>query len=168
LLLHRLDADHLDPVLLVEGEVFASVERAADAHLDHAARVQEPFLDGPTERRPVEELGAEVLVPGVRVRVEVHEPERPETARERSQDRQRHRVVATDRNRHRAVSEDLVHAALDRRVRALDRDRRHIHIAAVGDPQPLEGMDLQHRVPGPDERRLLAHRARAEPRARTI
>src|SRR2546430_13073259 len=56
LLLHRLDADHLDPVLLVEGEVFASVERAADAHLDHAARVQEPFLDGPTERRPVEEL----------------------------------------------------------------------------------------------------------------
>src|SRR2546428_704143 len=168
LLLHRLDTDHLDPVLLVEGEVVGAVEGAADAHLDHAARVHEPLLDGPTERRPVEELGAEVLVPRVRVGVEVDEPDRPVAARERSQDRQRHRVIAADPDGHRAVGEDLAHVPLDRRVGALDRDRHHVHIAAVRHPPPLERMDLQHGVPRPDERRLLAHGPRAEPRARAV
>src|SRR5207247_5796501 len=96
LLLHHLDADHLDPVPLVEREVVGAVEGAADAHLDHAARVHEPLLDGPTERRPVEELGAEVLVPGVRMRVEVDETDGPVPARERSQDRQRDGVVAAN------------------------------------------------------------------------
>src|SRR2546428_457371 len=134
LLLHRLDTDHLDPVLLVEGEVVGAVEGAADAHLDHAARVHEPLLDGPTERRPVEELGAEVLVPRVRVGVEVDEPDRPVAARERSQDRQRHRVIAADRDGHRAVGEDLAPGPLVRRVGASDRDRHPAPNAPVGHP----------------------------------
>ena len=91
------------PVLVVEGEVLGAVERPADADLDHAARIDQPLLDRAPERRAVEELAAEVLVPGVGMRVEVHDAERPVAARQRAQDRQRDRVIAADAERPRAA-----------------------------------------------------------------
>src|SRR2546425_2044120 len=60
LLLHRLDAHDLDPMLIVEGEVLGAVERTADPDLDHASRLDEPLLHGAAERRAVGELRAEV------------------------------------------------------------------------------------------------------------
>ena len=52
-----------------------SVERAAHAGLHGGVRIDYSFLDGSLERRAVEVLLAEVLLPGVSVRVELHERE---------------------------------------------------------------------------------------------
>src|SRR5881397_1784497 len=168
LLLHGLDAQHLDSALVVEREILRPVQRPADAHLDHAAPVDGALLDGAAKRRAVEELAAEVFVPRVGMRVEVHDAERTVAARQRAQDGQRDRVVAAHAHRCRTGLHDGVDPPLDRLERPLDRDRHHVHVAAVGHAQPLERMHLQHRVPRPDERRLLAHGARAEARARAV
>src|SRR5207249_6435511 len=96
LLLHGLDAGDLDPVLVVEGEVLGAVERSADADLDHASRLDEPFLDRAAKRRPVEELRAEILVPGVGVGVKVHHAQPSVAARERAQDTEGDGVITAD------------------------------------------------------------------------
>src|SRR5207245_5032062 len=86
LLLHGLDAGHLDPVLIVEGEVLRTVEWTADSDLDHAPGFDQPLLDRTAKRRAVEVLRAEVFVPRVGVGVEVHQAQSPVTPRERAQD----------------------------------------------------------------------------------
>src|SRR5439155_11694094 len=93
-LLHRLDANDFHAVLILEREILRSVQRAANAGLDHAARIHGSLLDGATERRAVEELRAEVLVPRVGMRIEMDDADGPVPARDRAQDRQRDRMVA--------------------------------------------------------------------------
>ena len=158
----------LGAVLVVEGEVLGPVQRTADADLDHAPRVDRALLDRPPERRAVEELAAEVLVPRVGVRVKVHDGQRPVLAGQRADDRQGHRVIASHAQRPRPGRDDGVDLRLDGRVRALDGDRHHVHVAAVGHPQLLEGVDLEHGVPRSNQRGLLADGARPEACARTV
>src|SRR3989449_7986471 len=109
LLLHRLDAGDLDPVLVVEGEVLGAVQRTADPDLDHASGLDEPLLHGAAERCAVEELRAEVLVPGVGVGIEVYETESSVAARERAQDTERHGVIAADTDGERPLGDHPRH-----------------------------------------------------------
>ena len=95
-----------------------------------------PFLDRAAERRAVKVLAAEILVPGVDVRVELHQRQRTVPLRERAQDRQRDRVVAADDDRPRAGIGDGADPRLDRLVALLDADRRRVDVADVGDVQP--------------------------------
>src|SRR5207253_2773344 len=74
-------------------------ERAAHPRLDGAARVEQILLHRALERRAVEVALAEVLLPGVAVRVQLDEAERPVAAREDAQLGQRDRVVAAERER---------------------------------------------------------------------
>src|SRR5438876_349199 len=80
--------------LPVEVEVLRPVERAANPPLDLAPPVDQPFLDRPPEGAAVVVREPEVAVPGVGVRVEVHELEPLVPPRERAQDHQGHGVVA--------------------------------------------------------------------------
>src|SRR2546422_1690297 len=162
LLLHRLDAHDLDPMLIVEGEVLGAVERTADPDLDHASRLDEPFLHGAAERRAVEELRAEVFVPRVGMGVEVHEAEAPVAPRERAQDTERHGMIAADADGRRSVGDHLGDPRFDGGQGALDGDRHDVHIAAVGHTEPLERVDLEDRIPRTDQGGLLPHRSRAE------
>src|SRR5436189_28464 len=118
LLLHRLDPDDLDAVAVMELEVLGAVERPADPDLDHPPRVHVPLLHRAAERRAVEELRAEVLVPGVRVGVEVDDAERAVATRERPEDGQRDRMVAADADGQGALGRDRGDPALDGFVRA--------------------------------------------------
>ncbi len=102
------------------------------------------------------------------MRVEVDDAEGPVAPGQRPQDRQRDRVVSAHAQRGGARRGDGVDPALDRLVRPLDGDRHHVDVPAVGHAQPVEGMDLQHRIPGTDDRRLLAHGARTEARPRAV
>ena len=113
-----------------------------------------PFLDRAAERRAVKILAAEILVPGVDVRVELHQRQRTVPLRERAQDRQRDRMVAADDDRPRAGVGDRADPRLDRLVALLDADRRRVDVADVGDVQPIERRDLLEIAVGPDERRL--------------
>ena len=155
-------------MLAVEVEVVLAVHRSADADLDEPLAVDEPFLDGAAERRAVKVLAAEVLVPGVDVRVELHQRERAVPLRQRAQDRQRDRVVAADHDRPRAGVGDRADPRLDRLVALLDADRRRVDVADVGDVQPIERRDLLEVAVRPDQRRLRADLARPEPRARPV
>src|SRR5438094_563538 len=131
----------------------SSAERE-DAHeLEHEVGGQQRGdLAGPVVgRRDFDDVGARAVAAG-----------------QRSQDRERDRVVAADAHRRRAGLHDGVDPPLDGLERPLDGDRHHVDVAAVRHAQPLERMDLEHRVPRTDQRRLLAHGARTEARARAI
>ena len=100
--------------------------------------VDDPFLDRAAERRAVKVLAAEILVPRVDVRVELHERERTVTPGQRAQHRQRDRVIAADDDRPRAGVGDRADPRLDDVVALLDADRRRVDVADVGDVQPIE------------------------------
>src|SRR5262249_17082200 len=168
LLLHRLDPDDLDAVLIVEGEVLGAVERPANADLDHPSGIDQAFLDAAAEGRTVEELAAEVFVPRVGMSVEVHDAERPVAARDGSENGQRHRMIAAHAERYRAGGDDLAHLGRDPFKTALDGDGHDVDVTAVGHAETLEGVNLEHRIPGADQRGLLAHRPRAEARPRPV
>src|SRR5206468_6657768 len=98
-LLDLLDIDHRDPMLAMEVEIVLSVHRPANADLDEPLSVDEAFLDRAAERRAVKIFAAEVLVPRVDVRIELHERQRSMAFRQRTQHRERDRVIAADDDR---------------------------------------------------------------------
>src|SRR5262245_29869421 len=121
-LLDDLDPDRFEAVFSVEVEVVRSVERPADADLDHAAAVDQFLLDRPSEGGSVEVLGAEVLVPRVRMRVEVDQAQPPMPSREGPEDRKRDRMVASHGHRHHRCRDESVDLTFDRGEGALDGD----------------------------------------------
>src|SRR5690606_33245691 len=115
------------------------------------------------ERRPMEVLAAEVLVPRVDVRIELHQREGPVLLRGRAQQRQRDRMVAADHERRGTRVVNGRRAGFDDLERALDADGRHIEVAVVDDAQAFERVDLEKVAPRADERRLIAHLTWREP-----
>lgn len=71
-------------------------DRRPDAHLDHAARIDQPLVQGMEKRRTVGQGLAEIVGPGVGVRVEVKQSDRADAPGQGPQQRQRHRMVAAD------------------------------------------------------------------------
>ena len=80
-------------------EVFAGVQRPAEAGLDGGPRVDQALLERPPERGSVEVLLAEVTVPRVAVRIEVDERELAVNARKLSELREGDRVVTAEHER---------------------------------------------------------------------
>src|SRR5215510_8847059 len=152
----------------VEIEVFRAVERAADTHLDRALPVDETLLHGAAEGAAVVVGQAEVAVPRVGVRVEVHEAEAAILAREHAQYGQCHRVVATHTQGDGASVDHRLQGAFDSREGRLDGHGHRVHVSAVGHTQSIERMDAEARVPRPDQRGLVTHMPGAEPRPRAI
>ncbi len=152
----------------MEVEVPGTVEGAADSDLDGPPRVDETLLHRPAELGSVEVLGAEVLVPGIRVGVEMDQSHRSVSPGNGPENRQGHRVVSSHRDRDHAVPEQALDLTLHRLVGPLDGDRNHVHVAVVGDPELLEGRDVQDWIPGTDQGRLIADRARPEAGARSV
>src|SRR5262249_12242930 len=105
---------------------------AADAHLDRALPVDETLLHGAAEGAAVVVGQAEVAVPRVGVRVEVHEAEAAVLAREHAQYGQGHRVVAAHAQGDGASVDHGLQGALDGREGRLDGYRHRVHVAAVG------------------------------------
>jgi hypothetical protein len=78
LALHHADVDRRHAEIALVREVLRlAVHRPADADLHVARRIDQPLLDRAAERRAMEVLAAEVVAPGVDVRVELHERDRP-------------------------------------------------------------------------------------------
>jgi hypothetical protein len=91
----------------------------------------------------------------------MHEGERPVAPRHRAQHGQRDGVIAPHRERDDARGNHRVQLALDGLEGLLDRNRRDVDVAIVGHAEPLEGRDLEHGVPRPDQRGLIADVTRA-------
>ena len=90
---------------------------AAEPDLQVALAGDVAVADQPVHRGSVRQLDAEDLGPGVRVRVEVDEPDRPVDGGDGADVRLGDRVVAAEDDRDRAGRHDLADGALDLRVR---------------------------------------------------
>ena len=75
-----------------------AVQWRANADLDHTMRVDEALFDCVIERRAVPPDKAEALRPSVDMPVEMHEPQRALAGCQRTQQRQRHRMIAAQRD----------------------------------------------------------------------
>ena len=74
---------------LAEGPVpHLALHRRADADLYHAGWIDDSFVDGMKEHRAMSEQLAEIIRPGIDMRVEMHQPQRvPEPLAQRTQQR---------------------------------------------------------------------------------
>src|SRR4051794_32739492 len=116
-------------------------------------RVEEALLHRAFERRPVEVALAEVLLPRVTVRVELHERHWPVPLCERAKLRQRDRMVAAKCSEEDAALDERRKHLLDLRVRALRVAGRDGDVAVVDDAERLDDVDAEARIEGTNERR---------------
>src|SRR5215467_11221189 len=72
--------------------------RRANSHLDHAMRLNEPFLDRVIEYRTMPKLLPETVGPCIDMSVKMKERRRAVPVRKRAQERQGNAVVAAERN----------------------------------------------------------------------
>src|SRR5262249_20874332 len=124
--------DDLEAELGILGQVRGGVQGAADANVQAAGPVQQALLGGAAERGAVRRGGAEVGVPGVQVRVEVHHGYRPVRGRNRAQQGQRHGVVAAQGEHEPGAFEQGPGAALDGGDGLVDAERVDGQVARVG------------------------------------
>ena len=119
-------------------------------------------------RRAVGQLPAVQLGRGVRMRVEVDEPDRlPEMARARAYVGLGDRVVAAEHDRQRAGGEHFGDRVLDGSVGANWIGRDDGRVPEVDDPEMVGPVDLRLEVV-PRGRGRRSNRPRAEPRSREI
>ena len=143
-------------------EIVGGIACAAQADLDAARAVQQPFLDGTAEWRAVSDLLAEHDVVDVGVGVYLHETHRAVLALQRPQDREDDRVVAAHCQRLAVVVEDLVVRRFDEGNRLLQIEGIDGHIADVGDRQAVERRRARRHVVGPNQAAFGTDLARAE------
>src|SRR5439155_24860027 len=114
-----LARDDLEPERARVVEVARGEQRPAHPGLYRSRRLDQALLDGAPERRSVEVPLVEVLVPRVRVRVELDERHLPVPAREGAELRERDRVVAAEDEREDTGVDERSESSLDPLVRAL-------------------------------------------------
>src|SRR5260370_38407299 len=93
-------------------EILLAVHGPADADLHEARSVDELLFDCAAKWRAVKVLPAEILIPRVDVRVDLHQTERAVPLRERAENRERDRMVAADADRPRPRAGDGTDAGL--------------------------------------------------------
>ena len=131
--------------------------------------VDDALLDGAAERGAVGVLGAEVGVPGVQVRVEVHQRDRAVLAAAAARSRGSAMVWSPPMVTSLVPSRgELAGGGLDGLDRLVDVERVHRDVAGVGHLGDLERRHVQRRVVGPQQPRRLADVGGAEPGARPV
>ena len=117
--LQLLPCDHLEAQLARRGEVVCRIERAAHARQQRALRREQSLLHRAPERGAVEVALAVVVVPGVGVRIEQHQRDRPVHGGLRAQLAEHDRVVAAEHDRHDARAKQRLEPLRDLLGRAL-------------------------------------------------
>src|SRR5260370_19169427 len=113
-------------------------------------------------------LADEVLVPQVVVRIELNQRNRSVFLCHRAQNWQADGVIAAHANAAHSGLQKWSNSPLDAAEGVLNRKRIHRKITEVGGAVFGERIYVQHGVPRPDNRRLIAYVARAEARPRPI
>lgn len=107
---------------------------------------EEALLEGAPEDGSVRDRRAEVRVPGVEMRIEVHEGDQAVELVHRAQQGQGDRVVPADRDEARPVGEHVPSVVADLVDRDCQLERVDRHVAGVDDLHVLEGRQRQVRV----------------------
>src|SRR5262245_50000004 len=167
-ILDLVEGDDLHAVFGLEVEVRRLVEWAPNSELDRPPGIDDALFHRTTEHRAVEILRAEVLVPAIRVAIEMDEPHRAVAPRDRTQDGQRDRMVAAHADGDDVRVEELANLLLDHLEGALDGNGHDVDVAVVGDAQPFEGRDALGMTVGANHGGLGADLAGAEARAGAV
>ncbi len=127
-------------------------------------------LDEPSHRRPMRVQIAPETVAGIRVSVEVHDPETPRGVRcgDGRCRGPRDRVVAADDHRDDVSLRDLANSGPYRGVRDLGHARHAERVPVVDDPQHVEWRNLELEVPFGGLIRRGTDAARSEPGAGAV
>ena len=162
-----VDGHHGEPELAVVDEVSGAVQRTARADVHAGRGVEQALLGRAPERRAVGVGRAEVAVPRVEVRVEVHHRHRLRR-RDGTQQRKRDGVVAAEHQQAGGALAQVARGALDAADRLVDRERVDRHVAGVGDLLDGERRQVRRGVVGPQQLGRGPDRGRPEPRTRTV
>ena len=158
--MHVVRGKHLDAAILRRVR--------ADADLDGAVGIDDALAHGAADERAVRQL-LSVVAPGVLMRVELHQRQRPVFLRMRLQERPGDEMVAAEREEMHVGVEDRARLRLDRlgdgqRIVQVERHVAVIDRREVGEDVEAEGI-LRVAV---EDRRGAADRLRAEARARPV
>jgi hypothetical protein len=102
------------------------------------------------------------------VRVELDKSDRPKPLVNRAQDRQEDRMIAAHASCAGVRLQHVIKLRGNSLEGVFDGKRVNGQIAIICDSGLFERIDIQRRIPGPDDCRLLPHAARSESRTRTI
>ena len=160
--------DNLNAMLVSKIEVAFRIHLSAQPDLQRVALFDQAFLDGVFHRCAVRMRAAKVSSPGVAMRIELHKCDLPEMLVNRAQDGQQNGMVSANTHGSRPGLEDLPKLVDDSLVSVFYGERVNGQIAIICDSGLFERIDIQRRIPGPDDCRLLPHTARSESRTRTI
>jgi hypothetical protein len=140
----------------------------AQAHVHAVVAQEEALLPGSAERGAVCVTLAEVGVPRVEMRVEVHQGKGTVAGRGRAQQGKGDRVIAADGDEVRALSQEGPRARRNLGHRLFGAEGGAGDVPGVDHLGQGEGQRIDGRVVRPQEPRRLAHRGRAEASARPV
>jgi hypothetical protein len=113
-------SDHADFAFPRVVHVVRTVELPAQPHLQNVRFGEQPFLDGASHRRAVRILRSPILIPGIGVRVELHESHGSMLGMDSAQNGEQNRMITTDAERNRFRVEDGLQPLLDAAVSFFD------------------------------------------------
>ena len=93
-----LDIDHPHALLMAKGPLIQFVHRASNADLDAAFGIKQALFHGPTKGHAMVQFGAEIIITGVTMGIEMDQTQRP-LLRDGPQDRQSDGMIASRRQR---------------------------------------------------------------------
>ena len=156
-----------DAALLLPRELLGTRPIAAQADLNVTPWIDVPLLDEPVHGCSVRDLDAEDLGAGVRVRVEVDEPERAVPGGAGADVGLGDRVVAPEHDRDRTCGDDLADRTLDRLVRPGGVGGKNRRVAVIDQLELGRRVDLRLQV-RPRRAAGRANRAWTEAGSRTV
>src|SRR6266850_3463243 len=139
-----------------------SIQRASDAELYRPRGIDQPFLDRPATPRAMGVPLSPVVVPGIRVRIEIDQTDRSVPLEDRAELSQGYGVVPAKSERDYSGIQDRLQPFFDDRVRGLHVSRYHRQVARVDRGDELEDVDVLLDVVRPQQPRRFANGRRAE------
>jgi len=130
--------------------------------------LNQTFFYRAPNRRSVGMRATEVASPGVVVGIELSQSDGSEALVDGAQDGQQDRVISANASGTRTRSENGIELFGNAGECVLDRQRVDGEIAAVGNSPLLERIEIQHRIPRPNDRRLFPDMPWAEARTGSI
>jgi len=149
-------------------QILLGEDRTVHSDVDAAIQSKQPFFGGPAERCPVVVRDPEVALPGVEVRIEMDDCQRPELPAGRAEQRQGDRVIAPQGKNVTTSSEQPIGACFDLRDCFGDDEGIACDVPRICDLLQSERLHIHVRVVRPQQPGSLANCSRPEPRTRSI
>src|SRR5579871_1950612 len=137
-------------------------------NLQNVSVFEQSFFKRSAKRRSMRILATKIFVPQLIVRVELDQRDRTIFLHGSSQERQADRMISPYTQATCSSIVNQLHALLDSPECVFNGKRVHRQIAKVRNAKFRKWIHIQHRIPGPNNRRLRTDVARAESGSRSV